>query len=68
MSAEEEVRIYRVTGARRAGCGLASGAMIEVECEANVPAALYGASPLRPLAARVVCWRDIARVDALCEI
>jgi hypothetical protein len=67
---EEEVRVYRVTGARRAVCGLSNGAMIEVECETSVPAALYGASPLRPMAARVVgvrhyCGGTAARADAL---
>ena len=64
--AEGEVRVYRVTGARRAVCGLASGAMLELVCETPVPAALFGASPLRPLAARVSQWRDAdARVEAL---
>ena len=59
------LRVYRVTGARRAVCGLASGAMLELECDAPLPAALYGASPLRPLEARVTRWCAAARVAAL---
>jgi hypothetical protein len=61
----ETVRVYRVTGARRAVCGLASGAMLELECEAPLPPALWGASSLRPMEARVVAWCATARVAAL---
>ena len=62
---EEVLRVYRVTGARRAVCGLASGAMLELESEAPLPDALHGASPLRPLEARVARWCAVARVAAL---
>ncbi len=61
----ETVRVYRVTGARRAVCGLASGAMLELECEAPLPPALWAASPLHPMEARVVAWCAAARVAAL---
>ena len=62
---DERLRVYRVTGTHRAVCGLASGAMLELECDAPLPPALYGASLLCPLEARVTRWCAAARVAAL---
>ena len=61
--------MYRVTGAHRAVCGVVDGGLMELACDAPVPHALYGASPLCPLAACVTRWLPMSgRVEALCAL